>query len=34
MSEDLKKAGAKGFIKKPFDMSRMLKKIRQMIDKG
>ena len=32
MAEDLKEAGAKGFIKKPFDMNRMLEKIRKIID--
>ncbi|MGO9739315.1 MAG: PAS domain S-box protein [Desulfomonilaceae bacterium] len=32
MAKDLKEAGAKGFIKKPFDMSRMLEKIRKIID--
>ena len=30
--EDLKEAGAKGFIKKPFDMSRLLEEIRKIID--
>jgi len=30
--EDLKEAGAKGFIKKPFDMTRMLEKIQNIID--
>ncbi len=32
MAEDLKEAGAKGFIKKPFDMNRLLEKIRKVID--
>jgi PAS domain S-box-containing protein len=32
MAEDLKAAGAKGFIWKPFDMPRMLEKIRRIID--
>jgi len=32
MAGDLKNAGAKGFIKKPFDMSRILEKIRKIID--
>jgi CheY-like chemotaxis protein len=32
MADDSKLAGAKGFIKKPFDMIRMLEKIRKVID--
>jgi CheY-like chemotaxis protein len=32
MAEDLKEAGAKGFIKKPFDLNRMLEKIRKVVD--
>jgi CheY-like chemotaxis protein len=32
MPDDSKLAGAKGFIKKPFDMNRMLEKIRKVID--
>ena len=32
MAEELKEAGAKGFIKKPFDMNRILEKIRKIID--
>ncbi len=32
MAEDLKEAGAKGFVKKPFDMNRLLEKIRKIIE--
>ncbi len=32
MAEDLKEAGAKGVIKKPFDIARLLGNIRKIID--
>ena len=32
MDEDFKQAGAKGLIKKPFDIARLLEKIRKIID--
>ena len=32
MAEDLKQGGAKGFVKKPFDVTRVLEKIRKIID--
>ena len=32
MAEDLKEAGAKGFIKKPFDVTRLLEKIQKIIN--
>ncbi len=32
MAEELKEAGSRGFIRKPFDMNRMLEKIRKVID--
>jgi two-component system cell cycle sensor histidine kinase/response regulator CckA len=34
MAEDLKAAGARRFIKKPFDIARLLEKIRKVIDEG
>jgi hypothetical protein len=32
VEEDLKEARAKGLIKKPFDVTRLLEKIRKVID--
>ena len=32
MEEEFKASGAKGFIKKPFDMHKLLTKIRDMLD--
>jgi FixJ family two-component response regulator len=32
MAEDLKEAGANGFVSKPFETSQLLEKIRKIID--